>query len=302
MTKNNKNELSGSGLKIIAMISMLTDHIAACVMERYMDSVGIEFNVMNQNGSVNLIYIIYFMMRLIGRLAFPIYIFLLVEGFLHTRSRVKYLVRLMIFSLVSEIPFDMAFQLEPGEVKSGRLFEFTYQNVFFTLAIGLLTIMVIEWMRQYVVETIPRFLFTCLITLLGMAVAFALKTDYDMSGVLAIVVAYAARTKLDVKKHNSTPGTDTEPEMKEHTESDEAEKKWQGGILSPAERSKMLNSMCECAVVLSIFSLIEAVSFLDVLFIKHYNGKRGANVKLLFYAFYPAHLLVLGLICVFFNM
>jgi hypothetical protein len=143
MTRNNENELSGSGLKIIAMISMLTDHIAACIIERYMDSAGIALEFMTPNGSVNLIYIIYFVMRLIGRLAFPIYIFLLVEGFLHTRSRVKYLVRLLIFALVSEIPFDVAFQLEPCEVKSGSLFEFTYQNVFFTLALGLLTIIVI---------------------------------------------------------------------------------------------------------------------------------------------------------------
>jgi hypothetical protein len=205
---------------------------------------------------------------------------LLVEGFLHTRSRVKYLIRLLVFALVSEIPFDIAFQLEPGEVKSGRLFEFTYQNVFFTLAIGLLTIMVIEWMRQYVVETIPRFLFTCLITVLGMAAAFILKTDYDMSGVLAIVGTYLARMRVDIKKQNS--GFETG-----ETEGD--------------EKKKMLNSMCECAVMLTIFNLIEAVSFLDVLFIKRYNGKRGANVKLLFYAFYPVHLLLLGLVCVALN-
>jgi uncharacterized membrane protein len=204
-----------------------------------------------------------------------------VEGFLHTRSRVKYLVRLLIFALVSEIPFDIAFQLEPGEVKSGRLFEFTYQNVFFTLAIGLLTIMVIEWMRQYVVETIPRFLFTCLITLLGMAAAFALKTDYDMSGVWAIVATYVARTKTDTKKRNG------------ELEADETENN---------EKKKLLNSMCECAIVLTIFNLIEAVSFLDVLFIKHYNGKRGANVKLLFYAFYPVHLLILWLVCMTLNI
>jgi hypothetical protein len=220
-------------------------------------------------------------MRLIGRLAFPIYIFLLVEGFLHTRSRVKYLVRLFLFALVSEIPFDMAFQLEVGEVKSGRLFELTYQNVFFTLAIGLLTIMVIDWMRQYVVETIPRFLFTCLIAMLGMVVAFALKTDYDMSGVLAIVATYVARTKLNTKKRNG------------ELEADETESN---------EKKKQLNSMCECAFMLSIFSLVEAVSFLDVLFIRRYNGKRGANVKLLFYAFYPVHLLLLGLVCVILNI
>jgi hypothetical protein len=292
MTRNNKNELSGSDLKIIAMISMLIDHIAASVIERYMSSVGIEFNVMNPNGSVNAIYLIYFAMRLIGRLAFPIYIFLLVEGFLHTRSRVKYLVRLLIFALVSEIPFDIAFQLEPGAVKNGRLFEFTYQNVFFTLAIGMLTIMVIEWMRQYVVETIPRFLFTCLITVLGMAAAFILKTDYDMSGVWAIVAAYVARTKLD--EHNSTPSVDVESEA--------TESKHQSEVLPAYEHRKMLNAMCECAVVLTIFNLIEAVSFLDVLFIKRYNGKRGVNVKLLFYAFYPVHLLVLGFVCVFFNI
>jgi hypothetical protein len=215
---------------------------------------------------------------------------------------VKYLVRLLIFSLVSEIPFDIAFQLEPSEVKSGRLFELTYQNVFFTLAIGLLTIMVIDWMRQYVVETIPRFLFTCLIAMLGMAAAFALKTDYDMSGVLAIVATYVARTKLDGKRQNSVPSTDVESEATEYMESDATESKRQNELLPDYERRKMLNSMYECSFVLAIFSLVEAVSFLDVLFIRRYNGKRGANVKLLFYAFYPVHLLLLGLVCVILNI
>ncbi|NLC03985.1 MAG: TraX protein, partial [Tissierellia bacterium] len=91
-------------LKIIALISMVIDHYGAIFQS------GID------------IY------RIIGRLAFPIYAFLLVEGYTHTRDVKKYGRRLLIFALVSELPFDLAFY--------GKL-SFTHQNIFFTLFIGL---------------------------------------------------------------------------------------------------------------------------------------------------------------------
>jgi hypothetical protein len=123
-----------------------------------------------------------------------------------------------------------------------------------------------------------------------------------MSGVLAIVATYVARKKFDGKIQNSTLSADVESEATEYMESDATELQSQNDILSGDERRKMLNSICECAFMLTIFSLVEAVSFLDVLFIRRYNGKRGVNVKLLFYAFYPVHLLLLGLVCVILNI
>ena len=84
--------ISGYWLKVIAVISMLIDHTSAVILEQIP---GLENPA--------------FLMRIIGRLAFPIYCFLLVEGFYHTRSRAKYAGRLFLFALISEVPFDLAF-------------------------------------------------------------------------------------------------------------------------------------------------------------------------------------------------
>ena len=100
--------ISGYWLKLIAVISMLIDHTSAVILEQIP---GLEAPA--------------FFMRIIGRAAFPIYCFLLVEGFYHTRSRAKYAGRLFLFALISEVPFDLAF--------SRRMWDFSSNNVFFTL-------------------------------------------------------------------------------------------------------------------------------------------------------------------------
>lgn len=81
--------LSGSGLKIIAVITMLIDHIGAA-FPRYTASVILHI------GSKRLM--LYTVMRFIGRISFPIFAFLLVEGFLHTRDRKRYGIRLFVFA------------------------------------------------------------------------------------------------------------------------------------------------------------------------------------------------------------
>lgn len=91
--------LSGSALKIIAIVTMLIDHIAATVIIR----------ILKFGGYNDGLYQLYRVMRNIGRIAFPIFCFLLVEGFMHTRDREKYALRLGCFAAVSEIPFDLAF-------------------------------------------------------------------------------------------------------------------------------------------------------------------------------------------------
>ena len=73
-----KKGLSGSNLKFIAMISMLIDHIGATILYRYFMSAGLMTN--DINADITSADMIYMMFRVIGRLAFPIYIFLLIEG------------------------------------------------------------------------------------------------------------------------------------------------------------------------------------------------------------------------------
>ena len=104
--------ISGSTIKIIAIISMAIDHVAAAILGRYLvlantDSAtsGIGQYVPLQM-NYEMLSQLYQIMRLTGRLGFPIFCFLLIEGFEHTRDVKKYATRLAIFALISEVPFD----------------------------------------------------------------------------------------------------------------------------------------------------------------------------------------------------
>lgn len=246
---SNKKGISGSTIKMIAIITMLIDHTAATILERMMSQ-----NSFSGGEAGELLYTVYLVMRIIGRLGFPIFIFLLVEGLEHTHNRWKYLIRMVIFALVSEVPFDFAFNLSKAEIFSGKIIDFTYQNVFFTLSIGLLTIIGIQSVGRTQWKTIGKVFMNIGIALVGMAIAYLLRTDYGAIGVLAIVVMYLLR------------------------------------------KNRMLASAITC-VVLMFSSILEASAFLVLWPIGFYNGKRGWNLKWVFYIFYPAHLFVLWLIC-----
>lgn len=185
--------LSGSTLKIIAVVTMLIDHIGAAILARMMMVNGLggidqsdTTAVMQWYSNNTTLFQVYQVMRSIGRIAFPIFCFLLVEGFEHTHDRKKYALRLGLFALISEIPFDLAF--------SSEVLEFQYQNVFFTLFIGMLTM----WVYRMVEEKkewndILRMLLYVVIVAAGMGAAELMKTDYAALGVLSIMVLYICR-------------------------------------------------------------------------------------------------------------
>lgn len=174
--------LDGDGLKIIAVVTMLIDHIGAALIEGVI--------LQGSGGYSYYWYEVDSVLRGIGRTAFPIFAFLLVEGFFHTRNRVRYFGRLTLFALLSEIPFDLAFW--------GKLFYVGSQNVFWTLSIGFLVI----WGMKEIDDRIgdgprPRTfggVIACLSAVLfavtGCYVAGVLETDYAMYGVLLIVLFY----------------------------------------------------------------------------------------------------------------
>jgi hypothetical protein len=172
--KGRKKGLSGSTLKLIAIITMFIDHIGAGILER-------QPTYMYGYGSLHQID---FVLRLIGRIAFPIFCFLLVEGFLHTRNVYKYAIRLLLFAFISEIPFDLAFR--------GAIFETLYQNVFFTLLIGLITLIAIR-----------KFEFSLPLKLAAMLAGFfaaqILQTDYAGFGVMFIVLLYSLHDNIKLR-------------------------------------------------------------------------------------------------------
>ncbi len=156
--------LSGSALKVIALVSMTLDHIAYYLMDKS---------------------IAYDAMRTMGRMAFPIFAFLLVEGYVHTRSVRKYALSLFIFALVSDIPWWL-------------LNHDNTHNVFFTLLLGLVAIITIKnfesgpWVQCFAVG-ILAFIATCL------------HTDYEWHGVYLIAFLYLFRGQWPLMAVFTTP-------------------------------------------------------------------------------------------------
>ena len=104
--KGSREFLNGSNLKWIAMITMLIDHMGYLLL-----GYGVLWVLPESAIQYVKWYRIYWMMRCVGRVAFPVYAFLLTEGIVHTRDWKRYAWRLGIFAFLSEIPFDfMCFQ------------------------------------------------------------------------------------------------------------------------------------------------------------------------------------------------
>lgn len=166
-----RSGLSGSTLKLIACFTMLIDHTGAAVVWTLLQQPAIRRNVTEYNRILST----YNVMRQIGRLAFPIFCFLIVEGFFHTHDVRKYMKRLFLFALISEFPFDFALKTE--------WFFPRKQNVYFTLLIGLLVIFLMSQFRS-------RRIMQLTIFLAGMLFARGLMTDYSYKGVFLITILY----------------------------------------------------------------------------------------------------------------
>lgn len=225
--------LSGSALKVIACVTMLIDHVAAHVLY-YLPRYNVPaYDLLGMRLSA------YQICRYIGRIAFPIYVFLLVEGFLHTRDRRRYGISLAAFAVISDVPWDL--------LHSGAAFSMESANVFYTLLFGYLALCAIEGLRESVGAMT--------LALVGlMAASLVMDTDYSIIGLGLIMAMYLLRRHWPARVMVA------------------------GGVLST-----------------EFFAL---VAFVPIAF---YNGKRGfvgkgPVLKYAFYAFYPAHLMVLWLI------
>lgn len=177
MIQKNKG-LSGSTLKWIAIIAMLIDHVAATILIRRILVYGYTEEWYN----------VYEVMRAIGRVAFPIFCFLLVEGVVYTHNVYRYLSRMTLFAVLTEIPFDLAF--------SGKIWYGEYQSVMLTLLIGLAAMLGChlaeqKWKENYLLQYVVFGI--CLF--IAMELAYLLKTDYAYKGVFSIMVFYFFRNE-----------------------------------------------------------------------------------------------------------
>lgn len=185
LKKGWKLSLNGDTLKMIAVITMLIDHIAASLLITALR--GGVFGVRQNEGWMG----IYHIMRNIGRTAFPIFAFLLTEGFFHTGNRKKYLFRMGVFFLLSELPYDFAIY--------GRV-NINAQNVYLTLFLGLCLMWALEKAKRlpgYGMPAVPGLFLQLSAAAAALIVcctaAKILHCDYDMRGILLILLFYMAK-------------------------------------------------------------------------------------------------------------
>lgn len=225
--------MNSTNLKVIAVVTMLIDHLGAVLFPEYLA------------------------LRIVGRIAFPIYAFLLVEGYFHTRNVNKYMLRLGAFAVISEIPFDLTF--------FGTPFYWAYQNVFFTLLLGVMAMKTIDHFKykNQMLGTI----------LAGVLVIFSLglSTDYSILGMLSILFFFYER----------------ENRFK---------------AVAWVSVLHVVYALTNSGLFEGHFAIRGGLQMFVVVampLIYYYNGEKGRGMKYLFYAFYPVHLIVIATIAHF---
>ncbi|WP_394981224.1 TraX family protein [Candidatus Allofournierella excrementavium] len=244
----NKPELTSFDLHLLAMGLMLCDHICLALMPDRL------------------------WMTCAGRLAFPIFAFLVAEGFVRTRSRARYARRLLVFALVSEVPFDL--------LAAGRPVYPFHQNVLWTFLIALGCMQLLEWAKA---DSRPaaRLVVSAGTVLVGFLAGTAFMVDYFGPGVWTVLVFYFFR------------GDGWRQRL--------------GQLLCLLFLNGWLlggPSLTAALGPLMLVLPIQAFAVLALPFIWLYRGRQGPHgraVRWLFYGFYPAHLLVLAAAAAFAN-
>lgn len=248
--------MSGFWLKIIACICMVIDHTAEI------------FDISDINMGM------YLGMKYVGRLAFPIFAFLIVQGYQKTNNLNKYLFRLGLFALVSEIPYDISFY--------DSYVDFDNQNVFFTLFFGIVAILLYETFRKSIMKS----------TLIGMSVGLLaeyMNTDYGAMGVWLILFLFVFREE---KSKQYIAGVSVIvlsvicsyiTRVSGYTSN-----------LLMIHRYEILFSCSEVQVYLYLFmNLFGVVGLLCIWLYNEKKGYKAKIVKYLFYVFYPFHIMFL---------
>lgn len=251
--------MNASKLKWIAIITMFIDHISCTMLE--LGVMSTPWYIHHQKGAGLPILILDIILRGIGRLAFPIFCFFIAEGYHRTRSVSKYFLRLLAFAIISEIPFDIAMNLR--SFKHGIL-EFTYQNVGFTLLFGLIAIIVWDSVIRLIKEHFHSEKHGRITAVFSYAAAI-LATIILCVGISYIRTDYGFLGMLTVLMFHIF-----------------------------YDNTKLRNIMV--SIVLLVNNPFELPGLISLWLIGKYNGEKGNMPRYLLYAFYPAHLLLLGLI------
>lgn len=251
--------ISQEGLKLIACITMLIDHIGATlVLMLFMRS---------HIDSPDYIWLecLYRGMRILGRIAFPIYCFLLVEGAYRTHSPKKYALRLFIGMLLSEIPFDLAFsstwltwEWKPVTFLLG--FNTKFNSVMVTLLLGFFMVLAMKRTKGFwkAAVILPFYL-----------LAELLYTDYGGQGILLIAI-FALTRGLEKER-----------------------------LLQVIACAVVLGSGMKTWQIFGIWINTEVFALLALPLIFRYDGRKITNSKAVqwgFYLFYPVHILILALL------
>ena len=235
-------ELSSSTLHILAMVFMLLDHMWATVLP------GVNW------------------MTCLGRIAFPLYAFLLVEGYFHTHSFRAYLIRMAVFALVSEIPFNLMY--------GAHVFWPVNQSVYVTLIVALLSLHLLETVRAG--GKLWLYVLTCVLTVpVASVLTILLFSDYHGYGVLMVFVFYFFR-----------------------------QRKWWsylGQLVLMYYICDQVGGLCYQFDIFghSVEVVRQSFSLLALPLVWLYRGKKGIRSKTfqyICYGFYPAHILVLALL------
>ena len=219
-------------------------------------------------------------LNFIGRIAFPLFCFQLVIGYAHTHDIKKYCLRLGLFALISQIPFGIMIYNYSGTVLA--------LNVFFTLLLGLITMIVYDNKK---LNNIYKFLvITCILLL-----AHFINVDYQALGILLILIIHIFYKKgvfyrKDISAENST-----------FLGKNDSLSKASFVTILLFIFVMLMFSILRYLYAINYFSFDYVLcfmlfTFLPTFIMLMYNGKKGPSLKYFFYIFYPAHLIVLNIL------
>lgn len=162
MCQNLKLDISSAGLHILAMLFMLCDHLWATLFPAQQ------------------------WLTCIGRIAFPIFAFMIVEGYLHTHSPRRYMLRMLVWAFLSEIPFNLMY--------GSSIFYPYHQNVLWTFLLSLLLIWLIEKSKSRL-RPVPAAFLSAGLAVAGFILGYAAMADYYGVGILTVLTFYFFRNR-----------------------------------------------------------------------------------------------------------